>query len=322
MNRMKRWKCVTIEPLKEEWMQKIRQKCIVDLYYIDRSDLNLEKDLWSNIEILICRDRDLHIEFLNKLTIVKMIFIVSAGVEKIPFEYLKERGIMVANAGGISDNAMSDYAIGAMLLFSSKFKECIEYKSQKYWKPYLITDSLKDRTLLIVGTGKIGKSVAKKAKVFDMNIVGIKRTKGQVEHFNRIEILDNLNHVLPCADYVVCTVPLTEYTYHLFDKSRFEKMKQTAVFINVSRGKIVDEAALEKIMHDRKIRGAVLDVFEVEPLPKSSLLWSLDNVIVTPHSSGRIEEFLMHAVDIFIENFNQFTLGKKMANEINLNCRY
>ena len=318
----KKLKCISIEPLKSEWMQTIRSKCEVELYYVSRENLNQNEELLGDAQILICRDRDLSEAFLSKLKKLELVFIVSAGVEKLPFEYLKKRDITVANAGGVSDTAMSDYVIGAMLLFSSRFKECIEYKNQHYWKPYLMTDVLMNKKLLIVGAGKIGQAIAKKAKAFEMKIVGVKRTMGVLTDFDRLTTLDKLDEELEDADYVVCTIPLTDNTYHLFDKQRFEKMKDTSVFINVSRGKIVDEEHLTDILLERKIRGAVLDVFETEPLASESTLWGLDNVILTPHSSGRIEEFIRHAIDIFIINVKQYCRGERMDNEVDLEFRY
>lgn len=315
-------KCVSIEHLKDEWMQKIREKCTLELHYVSRENIDFSADLLSEAEILICRDRDLSEEFLDTFKRLKFIFIVSAGVEKLPFEYLKKRNIRVANSGGISDEAMSDYAVGAMLLFSSRFKECMEYKSQHYWKPYLMTDVLKQKRLLIVGAGKIGQAIAKKASVFGMHITGIKRKLNTLPDFDEISILKDLDIELPKADYVVCTIPLTEETYHLFDRQRFEKMKKTAVFINLSRGKVIDQSALIEILDMRKIRGAVLDVFETEPLEHESALWDLDNVVLTPHSSGRIEDFLRYAVDVFITNVNQYCYGEKMDNAVDLENRY
>lgn len=315
-------KCISIVPLENECVKVV--ECIqgLEYQYIAVENILQEKDSVRAAEVLICRDRDLTIELLEAFQQLKFIFVVSAGVEKLPFEYLKQREITVCNCGGVSDAAMSDYAIGAMLLFSSCFKKCIEYKQNRHWQRFLYTDSLKSKRLLIVGAGRIGSAIAQKASSFGMDIVGIRNRCINSPFFSRIAAMEQLDTELAEADYVVCTLPLTETTVHLFDKNRFGKMKHTAVFINISRGKIVDEKALINSLKNDCLAGAVLDVFETEPLPEDSELWDLENVVLTPHSSGRLEGFLKYAVEKFAINVKAYIQGDALPNQINLNRRY
>ena len=314
-------RCISIEPLKKEWVQDVNKKCGIEIKFLDGTD----RENWERIqkcELLICRDRDLSVKFLDEFVTLKYIYIVSAGVEKLPFEYLKKRNILVMNSGGASDAAMSDYVIGAMLLFSSNFKECIENKMKKHWKKFLYSNSLRDKKILIVGAGRIGCAIAQKAKAMGMLVYGIKRSRTEIPYFDKIFSLQNMKTILPLADYIVCTIPLTEETMYLFDMDKFELMNSNAIFINVSRGKIIKENDLINALKENKIRAAVLDVFETEPLPQESKLWDLDNVIITPHSSGRIENFLEYSMDIFSRNMNCLLQQKNIPNLIDLDRGY
>lgn len=313
---------LSLEPLKQEWLIDVEKKIKERIYVVTKAELFKGDGLEADTEVLICRDRDLNVGFLAKFPQLQFIFIVSAGVEKLPFSYLKERKILVANTSGVSDAAMSDYVLGGMLMYSSKFLECYQYKQENYWKPYLMSEGLRGKELLIVGAGKIGSAVAAKAKAFAMKIIGIRNQKMENQLFDVMDTLENLERYLVSADYVVCTLPLTENTYHLFDEKKFTKMKNSAVFINVSRGKLVDEQGIIKALKRGCIRGAVLDVFEEEPLNRESELWKLGNVIITPHSSGRIEEFLKHSMDVFVRNITAYRNDKDLPNHVDLEKGY
>lgn len=314
--------CISIEFLKEEWILNVKRNCGVNIELVERGLEAEYKEKIEECEVLICRDRDLSEAYLDKFLALKYIYIVSAGVEKIPFNYLKRRKINVINSGGTSDSAMSDYVIGAMLLFSCRFKECVESKIKRHWEKFLLSESLKGKKLLIVGAGKIGRAVAKKAKAMEMTVYGIKRDIVEVPGFDEIFSLQELEKILPVADYIVCTIPLTKETVYLFDKSKFSRMNTDAVFVNISRGKIVNEKDLITVLEGKNIKAAVLDVFETEPLPKESRLWELDNVVITPHSSGRIEEFLGKSMEIFSYNMNCLIENKRIPNLIDLEKGY
>lgn len=291
-----------------------------DIICIQKEKVSCEE--LDTIEVLVCRDRDLTEEFIEKCTNLKMIFVVSAGVERVPFAFVREKGILVANAAGICDDSISDYVLGTMLAFSCKIYDCVLYKEQSYWKPYLYTNTLRGKNLTIVGTGRIGKAICLKAKAFGLNVTGIRRNVKPEDGFDRIDSIANLDRILPESDYVVSTVPLTEETYHLFDSDKFTKMKESAVFINISRGKVVDEAALLCALKKKNIYGAALDVFETEPLPKESKLWEAENLIISPHSSGRLSDFMDYAMEIFAVNYDDYKNARKLTNQVNLDLGY
>ena len=232
------------------------------------------------------------------------------------------RNIVVANSGGISDSFISDYVIGAMLMFSCRFLDCFYYKQKKFWKPYLYTDALRGKKLLIAGAGKIGKAVAQKAVSFGLSVTGVKTEITEETFFDSIITLNSLEMYLEEADYVVCAMPLTQETYHLYDSRRLDRLKKDAVFINISRGGLVDEDYLAGLLEQKRIRGAVLDVFEKEPLGRESMLWELENAVITPHSSGRCEQFLRHSLRVFGRNLTAYRKKQILPDMVDLDKGY
>ena len=273
-------------------------------------------------DILLCRDKEINKALLPAMKNLKWIFNLGAGVDRLPFSTLKERGIRVANAPNISNDAMSDYAVGAMMMFSCNFMEMIQCQRKHFWKPYVYTKTLKGQTVLIVGAGKIGKSIASKAKFLGMTVLGIRRTKQQDYDFDYVGGTDEIRSLCSKADFVISTLPATDKTARYFDKTVFASMKQTAVFINISRGTVVCIQDLIDSLDSGVIRGAVLDAFENEPLPKDSPLWEAKNIVITPHSSGRTEGFVDTALEVFVENYRSYTQNGVLLNEINLDKGY
>lgn len=315
-------KIVSLEPLKLEWLEEIKTQTGQNVKVVSRDAIQDERNNISEAEILICRDRDLKDDLLKVLVKIKWIFIVSTGVDKLPFAVLKERGIRVVNSPNVSDEAMSDYTIGAMMLFSCKFKELLQYQKDKFWKPYAMTDPLCGKNLLIVGAGRIGQRIANKAKAFGMNIYGICREPRELPVFDDVKGLDSLGDLCCGADYVVCTLPLTSETKYIFDEDAFRKMKKDTVFINISRGGLVDTNGLVKCLKENVIAGAVLDVFEQEPIGDRSELWNIENLVITPHSSGRIKNYLEQAMKIFSKNLCEYIGTGRLMDQIDLEKEY
>ncbi|HEX7667642.1 MAG TPA: D-2-hydroxyacid dehydrogenase, partial [Polyangiaceae bacterium] len=173
-------------------------------------------------------------------------------------------------------------------------------------------------TILIVGLGRIGEALAKRAKAFDVKMIGVKRSPDRRHDesigVDRVVGLADLDAVLPEADHVVLALPLTGETRHLFDARRIARMKRDAFLYNVGRGALVDEPALVQALIEKRIAGAGLDVFEEEPLPAESPLWKLENVILTPHVSGITPRYYERAAAIFGRNLRKFLDGAPLEN--------
>ena len=312
----------SIEPISKESSDMIERELCCRYCYIERQIFLKKIEMHKDISVLICRDRDAVSEIIDYCPSLKFLFIVSTGVEKLPFKKLQERGIAVANTGGVNAPIMSEYAMAYILSQSARVCENLRNQMGNIWKKFQCVESLENKYLLIVGAGRTGRLLAAKAKAFGMKVVGIKRCVSNQENFDLIASLEDLDLYLSNADYVVLTIPSTSETKYLFDYARFKKMKKNAVFINISRGSLVNERDLVNALKDRLIGCAILDVFENEPLPPSSEMWQMDNLIITPHSSGRLTDFMDRAMRCFVNNMKAFEKNESLPNKVDLNAGY
>jgi phosphoglycerate dehydrogenase-like enzyme len=174
-------------------------------------------------------------------------------------------------------------------------------------------DELGGKTLLIVGMGRIGSHLAKLAKAFDMKVAGIRRDPAQgANGADSIHGMADLVKLVPQADFVALTCALTPETTGLMSAAAFAAMKPSAVFVNVARGKVADEAALIKTLQANKIWAAAIDVTADEPLPDASPLWSMPNVFITPHTAGETRAYEDNVLDILMENLDRLWRGEKV----------
>lgn len=303
------------EQAKSEIFEKTREQVFIPETPEEQSKM------LGDADVLISNNM-INVSTLNQCKKLKFLFIMSAGVETLPFEVLKEKNILVANASGFHAPQMSEQALGVMLAFSRSIRHAIQNQQKHYWEPHQSVNTLMGKTLCIVGTGSIGKGVAKKAAVFGMNVIGVKRHASAVEGFSEIYGIENLLQALPRANYILLLTPLTKETYHLFDEEQFASMKKEAVFINFSRGDTVNEDVLIKALSSKKIAGAALDVCHEEPLAPSSPLWDMENVIITPHTAGFVPDYASHAISVLIPNLIAFRKGEALPTQVNLTAQY
>ena len=236
-------------------------------------------------------------EFAN----LRFIQLTSAGYDRIPLEYVKEKGIKTFNARGVYSIPMAEYALWGVLSLYKRARFFENNRLQRKWDKHREIPELFGKTVAIIGCGNVGYECAKRFKAFGVNLIGVDLIKRQDEAFGSVYSIDELDKALKIADVVVLTLPLTEATKGLFNGDRFLAMKSGSVLVNISRGAIVDETDLIKALKD-KLFGAVLDVFEEEPLGESSELWNLENVIVTPHNSFVGENNTNRLTKIILEN--------------------
>ena len=260
-----------------------------------------------------------YLKLCNKL---KWLFTFSAGVEGLPFEELAQRGIAVSNVRGIHGPQMAEQAFGMMIAFSRRLKECFENQHKNKWGNFETIGELTGKSLTIIGAGSIGMELARKAKAFDMDVTGLKRNACALPGFDRVWEMDRLHEALGISDYIVLLTPLTSETRHLIGVEEFEAMKPGSVFINMSRGDVVDEDAMIDAIRKGRPAYAGLDVFKTEPLPEGSPLWGMDNVIITPHNAGQSPHYTERAVDIFIGAYSLYRQGMPLPNSIDLTRKY
>ena len=238
----------------------------------------------------------------------------SAGVDHPWFQNLRERGVRISTSSGAMAAPIAHTVMLYALAFSRGLPEWLEAQRNKQWRPRDIAD-LQGATLGVLGLGPIGLEVARLAGSFGMRAIGVRRTPRGDEPCETWRF-ERWPELLPLADFLVLALPLTEQTQRLIDDGALRRMKRTAVLINVGRGGLVDEAALARALEERRIGGAALDVFEVEPLPSESPLWSLPNAILTPHSSGTNPGNFERATEIFFDNLGRFRRGEALRNEV------
>lgn len=237
----------------------------------------------DEIEGVICNALFLYhdIKTFKKL---KFIQLTSAGLDRVPLDYINSHGIKIYNARGVYSVPMAEYAVSGVLGLYKNSSFFYENQKLKKWEKRRDLLELSGKTVLIVGCGSVGTECAKRFKAFGCSVLGVDLFPYESEYFFEMLGLNDLDEKLSQADVVVLTLPLTNETTGLFDAVRFKKMKNGAVLVNISRGAVVDEKALIKAV-DEKLYGAVLDVFKEEPLNENSPLWQKENVIITPHNS-------------------------------------
>lgn len=253
---------------------------------------------------------------------LKWVFVLSAGVDQLPLEKLSSMGVRTTNVRGIHVVQMAEQAVGEMIYFSRALNVCVNNQRAHVWNRHIPVDELGGKRLLIIGAGHIGCEIAKKARVFGMDVSGLKRSPGPLEFFDEVLGMDRLHEEIPHADYIILTVPLTDETKNLFGGNELALMKKSAVLINMSRGDTVDENALTATLQKHEIKGAALDVFHTEPLPDESPLWDMDNVLLTPHIAGLSPYYMDRAAELFIKSYSLYRAGRPLPNPVDAKLGY
>jgi phosphoglycerate dehydrogenase-like enzyme len=258
---------------------------------------------------------------LAEATRLRWIQLTGAGVDHlIPARGLLGR-IVVTNARGIHADVMADYTLAVILMLQWKFPSLLKDQQARIWG-YQSTAPLAGKTLGVVGLGSIGREIARRAPVFGLNVVGVRRHPTPTDGVTRVFEANELATMLPLCDVVVLVVPATPESARMIGEPELKLMKPTAHLINIGRGSLIDEPALIRALRERWIAGAGLDVFEQEPLPPDSPLWSLDNVIITPHISGEPEGYPGRVIDIFSANLDRLRTGQVLKNQVDFTRGY
>ncbi len=221
---------------------------------------------------------------IEKFQNLKYIQLTSAGFDRVPMDYVKEHGIMIDNARGVYSVPMAEFAIASVLSLYKKLQFFRDKQNVCTWEKNRNLKELYGKNICIVGCGSVGTECAKRFDAFGCTVVGVDIDTKMDGNFLKVYGIEDIEEVLSESDVVIITLPLTNATYHFFDKKMLANIKNGAVIVNISRGGVVDTEALIEALHDN-LGGAVLDVFEEEPLSCSSPLWQMKNVIVTPHNS-------------------------------------
>ena len=220
-------------------------------------------------------------------------------------DYVQSHNIEIHNARGVYSIPMAEFAVCGVLQLYKQSRFFAYNQSRRKWEKHRGLLELYGKNVCIVGCGSVGTECAKRFKAFGCNVIGVDLFSRKDENYSQMLGMDKLNVVLSDSDIIILTVPLAEQTKYLINKERLSLLKSNTILVNIARGAIVDTNALVKILENNRIGGAVLDVFEEEPLDKMSLLWKMDNVLITPHnsfisdsSSRRLDQLIINNIQV------------------------
>jgi D-2-hydroxyacid dehydrogenase (NADP+) len=248
---------------------------------------------------------------------LKWVQMMSAGVDRLRDTEIWKSNILITGVSGIHAIPIGEFVMAQMLMFVKGVPRSFLQKQKHEWQRYIST-TLRGKTVGIIGLGHIGREVARLAKAFGMKVIALRRSsvKKRARYVDLLLPSREMASLLKKSDFVVIAVPLTAETRKLIGEKEIGDMKPTAYLINIARGGIVDEVALIKALEEKRIAGAGLDVTYPEPLPPDSPLWDFDNVILSPHISGGMEDYMAHATELFCDNLKRYLTGKKLRNVI------
>ena len=238
---------------------------------------------YEEVEGIICNGLFLH-HAIEKFTSLRYIQLTSAGFDRVPMGYVQAHGIAIHNARGVYSIPMAEFAISGVLQLYKQSRFFYENQKKSVWEKHRGVLELYGKTVCIVGCGNVGTECVKRFRAFGCRVIGVDLYPRGDNAYEKMYSLLDLDNCLSRADVVVLTLPLTKETRGMMDEQRFVKMKEGSVLVNIARGAIVEKQALIDAL-DKKLLGAVLDVFEEEPLFSDDSLWQKENVIITPHNS-------------------------------------
>ena len=247
---------------------------------------------------------------------------ISSGTDWYDGEVLSAHGIRLASAAGVNAEAVAQHAMALMLALRRRLPEARDNQRARHWRGMISEiaareDQLDGKTLLVVGLGRSGTRLAHLAQAFGMRVIATRRNPAAgAAGVDAVAGSDRLHEMLGQADVVAITCPLTPETENLIDAAALAAMRPTAHLINVARGRIVDEPALIRALQEGRIAAAALDVTVEEPLPHASPLWSLPNVLVTPHAAGETQKYEDGVIDILMENLDRLWRGQALVNQV------
>ena len=274
------------------------------------SDVLVVSGLWDN-------------RLLERAGRLRYIQSIGAGTDQFPQQELARRGIRLASARGVNARAVAEHAMALILALSRRLPEARDNQAKRVWRGMIgdlaqREDELGGKTLLVVGLGDIGGRLARLAKAFDMRVVGLRRDPAAGGGAaDAVHTMGALRLLLPEADFVALTCPLTPETERLIDAAALGQMKPSAYLVNVARGRVVDEAALIDALAGRRIAGAALDVTAEEPPGPSSPLWGMEHVLLTPHTAGETRRYEDNVIEVLCDNLARLWRGEaQLRNQV------
>lgn len=289
------WKC------SEEQLNRIRQMGHnVIFQQMESEDLVCEYD---TIDGVICNGLFLY-HPIERFANLKYIQLTSAGLDRVPMKYVKEHEIKIKSARGVYSIPMAEFAISGVLQLYKQSRFFFQNQEKHKWDKHRGLIEIAKKTVAIVGCGSVGNECAKRFRAFSCEIIGVDIHPIKNQIYDKVFFIGDIYKVLELSDIVVLTLPLTEETKYMFNADAFGHMKEGSVFVNIARGAIVNQESL-KVALKNHLEGAVIDVFEEEPLSEDDELWEMENVILTPHNSFVGDGNSRRLEEVIIKNLEQ-----------------
>ncbi|MCC6196447.1 MAG: D-2-hydroxyacid dehydrogenase [Burkholderiales bacterium] len=253
---------------------------------------------------------------------LKAIHLIGAGVEHLrPLDWVPP-GVAITNNRGIHQQKAGEYMLLAALMLNNRIPTIVDQQRERKWRQ-LFTTAIAGKTVLIVGAGHLGTAGAKLLRRMGMHVIGVRRSGRPARFCHETHGPEALRNLLPRADIVLLTLPSTAETDGLIGAREFELMKTGAGFISFGRARVADYDAMSESLRSGKLSGAVVDVFDPEPLPEDSPLWRVPNLLITPHcSSDDAQAYIPMTLDLVFENVGNLIAGKQLRNRVNLAREY
>ena len=229
--------------------------------------------------------------------------------------------VTVTNAAGVAAEMMAEYVMAGFLHFTIDVPGLLRDKAKRLWPARSVTP-MKGKVLLILGLGHTGRALASRARAFEMRVIGTRANPRPTNDVDEVLSAEELMDALPLADFIAVSTPLTTATKGLLSADHFAVMKPGVILADVSRGGVVDQSALLEALKNKTLAGAVLDVFETEPLPDNSPIWTEEKVLISPHCSSVYEGWESASFDLFLQNLGNWIDGRPLFNVVNPEVGY
>lgn len=274
-----------------------------------------EIDDCPEAEALIGEPMNIVPEKLDKLPNLRWIQSFRAGYDSLNLDYMRKRNITFCNGKDIYSIPIAEDVVCKILMHNTNALTFLKNQKEHKWEPFQQRREFRGQTVGIIGTGSIATEIAKRLQGFGVKLLGYKRSPlASMAYFD--EILSGkkgLDYLMSNSDYIIVTVDLNKESYHMINKDNLKLMKESASIINIARGSIINQEDLKEVLKNKEISYAGLDVFEVEPLPADDELWDMENVYITPHASGIVENNKDRIADLVVSNIQRFIDNEKLA---------
>ena len=304
-------------------MKEMGAELVIQPWEYGKPEPLLEKDI-SKCNIVLTLGLNDTLSIMESAPNIKWVQSLSVGLDALLHEEMQNSSLIITNTKGCTSVPIAEHTIAMIAGLARGLPFLIRNQLTSTWKPTPITD-LSLSTVGIIGYGAIGQEIARRCKGLDMKVIGCKKRPSiqkQDDPADQIVGLDQIDYVIKEADFLVLALPSTKETYHLINKDRLAKMKTTSFLINIGRGNILVEKDLLSSLQEKKIAGAALDVFDIEPLPKDHPFWELGNLIISPHNAYYSPKTMDRYMELFLENIQRFMCGKDLLNIVDKKLGY